>query len=150
MDAFGIARALAERAHRDQLDRFGHPLIDHAVRVAERVRQRVDRGVVAAVLHDAIEKGALTLDDLRDAGLDPATVALVDIVTRHPAETELHYLRRCADDPLAAIIKEEDLLDKLEAGGISTLSPIEATALLDEVAQRLATLGAARSATGGR
>jgi (p)ppGpp synthase/HD superfamily hydrolase len=73
------AVALAEYAHRNQLDKAGLPYIEHPKRVLQTVQaQGVQPFVqIAAVLHDVTEDTAFTSDILLDLGFSEAAVDLV-------------------------------------------------------------------------
>jgi (p)ppGpp synthase/HD superfamily hydrolase len=107
------ADALAARLLGDLRTKLGGLHIEHARRVAERVRPTGDdRTVAAALLHDVVEKGESSLADLLAVVRDERVVQLVDILTRRRAESEEEYLSRCAADPVALAIKRADLADK--------------------------------------
>ena len=69
--------------------------------------------VVAALLHDVVEKDCISWNEFAAAVDDEEVVRLVDLVTRRDGEDERAFLRRCAQDPVALLIKRADLLDKL-------------------------------------
>jgi (p)ppGpp synthase/HD superfamily hydrolase len=114
----------------------------HARRVAEHVRlahpdrsaHERDRAVVAALLHDVVEKAGVSVDEIRTLTDDERIVELVDFLTRRPDETEHAYLGRCASDPTALVIKRIDLLDKLVAS--DALVPADEVARIRRAAQR--------------
>lgn len=78
------AIALAEYAHRNQLDKAGLPYIDHPMRVLATVQaQGVQPYVqIAAVFHDVTEDTAFTSDILLSLGFSEAAVRLVRILDR--------------------------------------------------------------------
>lgn len=116
MITVGEADSLAQRAHGSDRTKAGGLFIEHVRRVAARFDSDLDPyAVPAALLHDAVEKGALDWADLRDAGADERLVALVEALTERDEEAEHDYLARCASDPLAYQIKRADLGDKLAA-----------------------------------
>ena len=82
------AIALAEYAHRNQLDKAGLPYIDHPLRVLSTVQaQGVQPYVqIAAVLHDVTEDTAFTSDILLDLGFSEAAVKLVRLLDRDRSE----------------------------------------------------------------
>ena len=83
--------------------------------VAARVERDPDPyAIVAALLHDTVEKSSMTWDDLRAAGADDRLIALVDALTARDGEPEHEYLRRAAADPLTLRIKRADLIDKFD------------------------------------
>lgn len=93
--------------------------IDHARRVAGAVAPLGDvRAVVAALLHDVIEKTDITASELHELLGDPVVVAIVEVLTQHAGEPDAEYLARCAAHPLALVIKRSDLADKLMADDV--------------------------------
>lgn len=83
------AVALAEYAHRNQLDKAGLPYIEHPKRVLQTVQaQGVQPYVqIAAVLHDVTEDTAFTSDILLDLGFSEAAVRLVRLLDRDRSAT---------------------------------------------------------------
>ena len=107
------ADALAARLLGDLRTKLGGLHIEHARRVAQQVEPSGDdRVVAAALLHDVVEKGQVSLADLRAEVKDEQLVRLVDILTWREDESEELYLARCAADPMALAIKRADLADK--------------------------------------
>ncbi len=120
LDAAGgaelVARRVALDAHAGQVDRLGRPMFDHVSGVAERAGRRLSEvGVVVGLLHDTIERAHLTRPELEAYGFSAEMLDLVEVLTQQPGERSQTYLRRCADDPIAAIIKEADLSEKIDA-----------------------------------
>jgi (p)ppGpp synthase/HD superfamily hydrolase len=98
----------------------------------------------AALLHDVVETGRISLDDLRARTGDDRVVALVDLLTRRPDESERDYLARCASDPDALLVKRADLADKVLCDDFTVAATvaesfqrqaIERLALLDTVSR---------------
>jgi (p)ppGpp synthase/HD superfamily hydrolase len=110
--ALDKALALAVRAHAGQADRFGRAKILHVLGVTLRMRHDDDR--LAAVLHDVVESGELTLEDLRDQGFSETVVEAVDRLTRREGEPYEACIERAGADPMARRIKMADLQDKIE------------------------------------
>jgi (p)ppGpp synthase/HD superfamily hydrolase len=111
------AARLAEGAHGAARSSSGGLVLDHVHRVADAMREDPDPyAVTAALLHDTVEKTAFGWDDLRAAGADDRLLVLIDALTECDVESEVHYLARCARDPLACRIKRADILDKLPTG----------------------------------
>lgn len=80
----GDAIALAEFAHRNQVDKAGSPYIDHPKRVLEKVKAQGALPYVqmAAVLHDVTEDTAFTPEHLLDLGFPEAAVKIVRLLDR--------------------------------------------------------------------
>jgi (p)ppGpp synthase/HD superfamily hydrolase len=114
------AIALAARAHASQLDQGGNSYVLHPLRVMRAVPADAK---IAAVLHDVLERSAISLDDLAAAGVDEPSLTAVDLLTRAPAQaTERpgyeEYIERIANAPgesgrIARAVKLADLADKL-------------------------------------
>jgi len=118
MISIEAAESLARAAHEHQFTRLGDPRYDHVMRVAAAVRDSGDDlTVVAAILHDAVEKGPLDWSDLEAAGATPELLDVLDRLTERPGEDEASYLARCAGHPVARLVKDADLQDKLNVIG---------------------------------
>ena len=143
------ADAVAARLLGDLRTKLGGLHIEHARRVAERVRPTGDdRTVAAALLHDVVEKGQSSLADLLAVVRDERVVHLVDILTRRRGESEEEYLSRCAADPVALAIKRADLADK-HFHGDAQVDQETAQRLGQEAQQRLELLDLLARARGG-
>lgn len=105
---------IAVRAHRFQVDKGGNPYILHPLRVMLRMSD--DASMVAAVLHDVIEDGGLTLFDLEKFG--PEVVAAVDALTRRSGETYDVYIGRISLNWIATRVKLADLEDNCDLSRI--------------------------------
>ncbi|MEW5933042.1 MAG: GTP pyrophosphokinase [Bacillota bacterium] len=110
------AIVLAVGAHRGQKDRAGAPYILHPLRVGLSLRDPLE--VMAGVLHDAVEDGGVTLEQLRHAGFPAEVVEALDALTRRPGETYGDYLVRVKANPLALRVKLADLRDNLDESRI--------------------------------
>ena len=134
------ADSLAARLLGELRSRMGGLQIAHARRIAASVAAIADDRVVAvALLHDVVEKGRISADDLLDITRDARLVDLVEILTRCDGESDEDYLSRCAADPAALLVKRADLADKLMAGD-SNLTPKQAVGLRRQARDRLALL----------
>jgi len=136
-----VADSLAVRLLGGSRTRMGGLSISHARRVAARVRAKGELVFAVALLHDVIEKGRTTAEDLLVATGDARLVELVVILTRDEWESEEEYLSRCAADPIALQVKRADLEDKLVADG-SNLSPTLELRLRRQAGTRLERLDA--------
>ena len=116
-------RAAHVGARRGDRTKLGGLFIDHVRRVAKRMEGDPDRhAVVAAWLHDTVEKGSLSWEFLWRAGADRRLIELVDVLTERDGEEEDVYLARVAADPLALRIKRADISDKLDPNNLVSLS----------------------------
>lgn len=70
-----------------------------------------------ALLHDAIEDGDVTREDLLEAGLWDEEVEAIDAITRRQNERYMDYIARVAENPLATQVKLADLFVNLKRCG---------------------------------
>ena len=115
------ALAIAARAHAGQVDKAGRSYLAHPLRVAARVVDAGDEVVAAALLHDVVEDGALTVEDLARAGVPGRVVEAVDQLTRRPGEAYSAAVRRAAAHPVAAIVKRADIADNTDPARLALL-----------------------------
>lgn len=100
---------LAATVHEGQSDQAGAPYILHPLRVMLAVTTPEAR--MAAVLHDVVEDGEVTPEQLRAAGFPESVVAAVDALSRRKDEDYEAFIRRLAPDPIAREVKLADLRD---------------------------------------
>lgn len=98
------AIALAEFAHRNQVDKAGLPYIEHPRRVLEKVKAQGALPYVqmAAILHDVTEDTAFTPYMLLDLGVPESAVEIIRLVDRN--ESKNIWLKQrevVASDPKA-------------------------------------------------
>lgn len=134
------ADALAERAHRGQIDKAGRPYIEHPRTVAKLLAEHGDHAVMAGLLHDVVEDTAITLDDLRAAGYPPEVVNAVDSVTRRPGETYLDLIRRATADPLGRLVKLADNTTNSDPERLALLAPEQAASFRQKYTKARAVL----------
>ena len=87
--------------------------LNHAVSVALNVRycHNIEICQKAALLHDVVEDGYLSLEDLTSYGISNQIVEIVDIITRRSDETYNDYINRIVSSGNidAAYVKLADL-----------------------------------------
>ena len=105
------AIAIAAVAHEGQVDKAGAPYILHPLRMMLAVATPEAR--MAAVLHDVVEDGDVTLEQLRAEGFPAAVVEAVDALTKREHEEDDYeaFIRRAALNPIAREVKLADLRD---------------------------------------
>lgn len=101
---------LAIHAHRGQFD--DEPYVFHPLRVM--MRMRGESGRIAGVLHDVVEKGGVTLEQLYAQGFSGEIVEAVDALSRRRGEKYFDYIQRAAGNKLAAAVKLADLKDNIK------------------------------------
>ena len=86
---------------------------EHACTVAGRCKDD-ERTCMVALLHDVVEDGRSTFDDLRNRfRLDAEQMAALDAITRRQGEQYFDYIRRCKQNEMAKTVKLADLQDNL-------------------------------------
>ena len=108
-----IAEQIARKAHAGQVEKWGgHPYIAHVERIVSMMDSPEAQEV--AWLHDVLEDSDLTHRDLLAAGIAPAIVDAVLLLTRG-SETYAEYIEtiRAKKNLLALVVKIADLRDHL-------------------------------------
>ena len=132
------ADELARLAHGEDRTKAGTRFIDHVRSVAARMGDDPDPyAIVAALLHDSVEKGSFGWRDLWAAGADSRLLEIVDALTERDGEPEMVYLGRCAADPLALRIKRADITDKLDGVPGSNIAGDDLSELRQRAQRRL-------------
>lgn len=117
--------ALAEFAHRKQVDKAGMQYIEHPKRVMKSVQNQGAMPYVqmGAILHDVIEDTPFTAEMLVKLGVPKSAVDLVVLLTRTKDVEPDEYYRRIAGVPEARLIKIADIEDNTQAWRLSYLDP---------------------------
>src|SRR6476646_10244769 len=110
---------LTVKAHRNAEDPPGEPYIVHPMRVMLSVSQNDDahqdeRLRCVAILHDTIERGNVTVKNLRAAGMPAAVVRAAELLTHRDEVSFVDYVIRLKPDPLARAVKLADLMDNAD------------------------------------
>src|SRR6478752_198757 len=126
------ARAIAERAHRGQVDQIGEPYIHHPQMVASLVQRLPEFGkvdehtqldaVVAAWLHDVIEDTDETAESLTAAGVSERAIAAVTALTRTADVAPDDYYANIDRRPLARLVKTADVASNLAPERVARLN----------------------------
>jgi (p)ppGpp synthase/HD superfamily hydrolase len=113
------AIAIAAAAHEGQVDKAGAPYILHPLRMMLAVTTPEAR--MAAVLHDVVEDGDVTLEQLRAEAFPAAVVEAVDALTKREHEEDDYeaFIRRAALNPIAREVKLADLRDNADLSRIA-------------------------------
>lgn len=146
MQSFEAYR-LASRLHAGQVDKAGRPYIEHLARVFVRVQALGGDSIqqIAALLHDAIEDGRATAEQLKWAGVPTAAVDLVVVLSKKKEESYADYLKRVKAAPRAILVKWADLADNGDPSRLARLSDADAKRLSKKYAQASKILAAEES-----
>lgn len=136
------AHLLALDLHKGQTDRAGQPYAAHVCRVADALAAlgAPDYVVMAGYLHDSVEDGHATLQDLVDAGVPDRVVALVGVLSRERGEAYADYVARVASVPDAVLVKRADIADNTRPERLALLDAATRERLERKYADALAVL----------
>lgn len=132
------AYQLAARLHDGQVDKAGRPYIEHLTRVLLRVQAAGGDTIqqIAALLHDCIEDGHATADELvRIAGVPKEALELVTVLTRRVDQAYADYLVAAKASPRAALVKLADLEDNADPTRLDLLPEPDGRRLRKKYAQ---------------
>lgn len=148
---WAIARAeqIARVAHEGQMDKVGHPYIEHPARVATIVRwtgrdlteSELDVAIAAAWLHDVVEDTGFDLNTLRMLGIPGEVARTVDLMTRKHNVPSEEYYRALALDPVGLALKHADMIDNLDPHRTSLLSAADRARLAEKYRKAAECLG---------
>ena len=119
------AIALAVETHSGQLDKAGEPYILHPLRVMFRLSSKDER--IVGILHDVVEDGEVSFEDLKEMGFSPAVTDALKAVTKRPDEEGSDegyqaFVARAGANLIARKVKMADLLDNLDVTRLGEIS----------------------------
>jgi (p)ppGpp synthase/HD superfamily hydrolase len=112
MSILDAAIALASRVHAGQVDKAGKPYILHPLRLMMKFDGLEEQ--LVSLLHDVVEDGDVTLDELRKLGIPEAAVTAIDCLTKREGEFYEQFIARIRPNPLATQVKIADIHDNLD------------------------------------
>ena len=109
-----LALTIATQIHQGQVDKAGQPILAHVLRVAAAVAHLGDKAMIVALLHDAVEDGDLTINDIYDTfGVDVAQQ--VELVTHEKGLDYMAYIKRIKErGGIAQAVKLADNADNAD------------------------------------
>ena len=112
---------IAARVHCGQVDKSGAPYIGHPLRVMEMGRNEDE--CILGVLHDVVEDGAISFEDLLAEGFPPYIIDALRCITKlSPDEPYDKFIARVKRNPLAVAVKLNDLTDNMDIRRLPYLS----------------------------
>ena len=111
MDLVTKALAVAQEAHRGQVDKLGKPYIFHPIRVSDSLSDYSEEIQAVGLLHDVIEDTELTLEDLHLMDFPVGVIHLVEILTKKEGVTYKEYISNITFVQEAIIVKIADIKD---------------------------------------
>lgn len=105
---------IADKAHKEQTDKYGAPYIGHVLRVSN-YGKTYDEKIVGA-LHDVVEDCPdFDFDFLRAEGFPEYILFAVKCLTKlNPDEDYDDFIKRTEKSPLAVAVKLNDLRDNMD------------------------------------
>ena len=98
-------------AHEGDTDKAGATYIRHPLRLMEEMDTENER--IAAVLHDVVEDGEYTLEDIETKFGENIRDA-VDALTKRGDESYMEFVERSAAHPIARKVKLADIEDNMD------------------------------------
>lgn len=123
MNVLATAIQISATVHVSQLDKGGKAYITHPLRMMMRLRTSDEERMAICVLHDVVEDGKVTYDELVAAGMTPRIITGVRALTRVPGESYEQFIERLAGNEDALLIKREDLRDNSDITRLKGLTP---------------------------
>ena len=114
------AMQIAEKVHRNQVDKGGKPYISHPVRVEMMCSRQEDR--LVALLHDTVEDGDIASEYLLMVGFPQEVVDAVLSVSRKSGENYFDFIQRCKSNPIGRRVKICDLKDNMDVTRLNDLT----------------------------
>ncbi|MDR6962100.1 (p)ppGpp synthase/HD superfamily hydrolase [Pseudomonas brassicacearum] len=112
MSILDAAIALASRVHAGQVDKAGKPYILHPLRLMMKFDGLEEQ--LVSLLHDVVEDGDVTLDELRELGIPETAVTAIDCLTKRQGESYDQFIARIRPNSLATKVKIADIHDNLD------------------------------------
>lgn len=117
-----IAMKLIEKYHKDDVDKGGHPYINHLLRVSEGCNSYEAK--IAGLLHDIIEDTPCNEATLLEAGIPKYIIDIVLLVSRNEGESYEEFIDRLisSNNRYAMELKCSDLKDNCDLSRLAGLS----------------------------
>lgn len=109
---YNKAKEIAEKAHKDQVDKNGKPYIEHIYRVADRLGYLEEK--IIALLHDTLEDTDVTEEDLRKEFPEFVVEAVKALTRDKEKESYEEFIKRAALNDMAIKVKVADIKDNYE------------------------------------
>lgn len=117
-----LSRAIdvAKEAFSGKKDDNGHPYVDHALRVMDKMDTEEEK--IVAVLHDVVEESEVSLHELQAMGFSREVVEAVGILTKRNDMTYFDYIDDIRCSELASKVKIAEIEDNLDMPRVRKMS----------------------------
>ncbi len=102
-----LAMKIAFEVHKEQVDKSGVPYIYHPIHLAEQMESEAE--ICTALLHDTVEDGDISVEDLRNYGFTDEILGAVELLTHNSAVPYMEYVAKIKGNPIAKRVKLADL-----------------------------------------
>lgn len=109
MATLGRAMAIAAEGFKDKKDKGGQPYFMHCYKVFKDIHSDDEDENIAAILHDCVEDGVCTIEDLVREGFSGRVIFLVTLLTHDKSVSYDEYIKRVSTDASSTKIKMSDL-----------------------------------------
>ena len=101
------AMKIAFEVHKDQMDKNGIPYIYHPMHLAEQMTD--ENAVCTALLHDVVEDGEITFEQLEAQGFGTEIIEALKLLTHEKGVPYMEYIEKIKYNSLATVVKLADL-----------------------------------------
>ena len=114
------ALRLCFEVHKEQTDKSGLPYVFHPFHLAEQMTD--EDTTVTALLHDVVEDGDYTLEDLRAMGFGGPVLEALALLTHDEAVPYPEYAAAIRENPVARAVKLADLRHNSDLTRLDTVT----------------------------
>lgn len=122
MATLAKAIAIASSGFENKVDKAGEPYILHCLRVMNNLHTRDKELQTIAVLHDVVEDGVCTIQDLSAHGFSTRVIRALMLLTHDKAIPYDEYIKALAHNDDARAVKLADLKDNSDITRLKGLS----------------------------
>ncbi len=101
------AMQTAFEVHKNQVDKNGIPYIYHPMHLAERMCD--ENAICTALLHDVVEDGEITFEQLKSQGFGTEIIEALKLLTHEKGVPYMDYIEKIKSNTLATVVKLADL-----------------------------------------
>lgn len=105
------AIAIAAKGFENRKDKAGKPYILHCLRVMNNLHSDDEELNIIAILHDCVEDGVCTLQDLIDWGFSHRVIIAINLLTHDKNIDYMLYIEAMAHNSDCVKVKKADLKD---------------------------------------
>jgi len=121
MSTLEKAISIATAAHANQKDKAGADYINHPLRVMSAGKTTDEK--IVGVLHDVVEDSEWTFDLLKAEGFSMEILAALKCLTKlSDNESYERFIDRVKSNPLAIVVKLNDLADNMDIRRLNELT----------------------------